>query len=929
MKRTQRGVTALAVTASVLTMTGVVGAGPAVASGAGYYVGGAGCSDSGSGSQGQPFCTISAAAAVAGAGDTVTVAPGTYNEQVTVANSGSAGSPVTFVSETPGAAVVTGGLHGFDVDGKSWVNISGFTINGTGAEGLYLANSSNLTVSANTITQSGHRVIGQNTAGVLLRNVSASLVTQNTSDDNSYYGFLLDSGTTGVTLLKNEASHNAEGWQRDANGIDVLSPGNFIYQNVLHDNEDSGLQFYPGGDNNVASGNVTYNNGDHGIDDLNVHGNVLTGNTVWNNCTDGINVEGTSSNFTVENNVSVDNAVNIQCIHGPQGADKSGRAGDIGIYDTATTGTTVDFNLAYQTQAGTRVFEWGPNGYTTLSAWQTGSGQGAHDLVANPSFSNPAAGDFRLREGSPAVDSANADAPNEQTTDIDGNQRVDDPYVANTGAGARDYDDRGAYEFQPSTVIWPTAALTATPCSGTAPVAVTVDASGSTEGSAAIVDYTFDFGDGTVVDAGGSPTATHTYANGRSYPVIVTVTDAIGLSDTALTVVHIAKPATLTAELTLSQTNGPAPMTVTADGSNSARASGPITGYTFDFGDGTVVGPQAAATAGHTYATPGTYTVTLTVTDASNNVSQATQTVTVLAPAGPTAALTLSPSKIIVPLAVVADATASTAGTSPIAGYTFDFGDGTAPVTVTSGKATHTYTKAGTFTVKVTVTDSASPTPATSQATGTVTAAAPSGPIRYIGRAAKENAQLTNTQSVVYMKSATKAGDALVMSVYLTGTTAGGPVTATDTQGDTFQTVADTADTSGHRTVVLAAFHAHALTSSDKITMGWPTATAHDIAVDEFAGISAVDQSVGASGPAGSFATGAVTTTAANELVFTAVGSASATSPAYAAGWLPLTAVSLTGSQVTPAYQPTTATGTFSATGTAAADWTAALVTFM
>src|SRR5512143_2171127 len=49
---------------------------------------GSNCSDSGSGTQTQPFCTISAAALKAVAGTTVQVAAGTYNEMVTVSKSG-------------------------------------------------------------------------------------------------------------------------------------------------------------------------------------------------------------------------------------------------------------------------------------------------------------------------------------------------------------------------------------------------------------------------------------------------------------------------------------------------------------------------------------------------------------------------------------------------------------------------------------------------------------------------------------------------------------------------------------------------------------------------------------------------------------------------------------------------------------------------
>ena len=65
------------------------------------------------------------------------------------------------------------------------------------------------------------------------------------------------------------------------------------------------------------------------------------------------------------------------------------------------------------------------------------------------------------------------------------------------------------------------------------------------------------------------------------------------------------------------------PVTADASGSSDADVNG-IASYTFDFGDGTVVGPQAAATATHTYAATGTFTVTVTVTDTAGQTDTAT-----------------------------------------------------------------------------------------------------------------------------------------------------------------------------------------------------------------------------------------------------------------------------------------------------------------
>jgi PKD repeat protein len=920
-----------ALTAVGATALGIAGltASPASAAWSVRFVGGANCSDAGTGSAAQPFCTISAGVAVAGAGDIVLVSPGTYNEQITVPNSGTDWAPVTIESGTPGAAVITGGVHGFVVAGKSSVIIDGFTVTGTSGEGVYLVDSSKLVVSRTTVTGAGHRAQGQTAAGFHLTNVTSSLLSKDTSDDNSDSGFWLDGTTTGVTLLRNEASRNAQGWQRNANGVNVMAPANTLIGNLVHDNEDSGIQFYPGGDNGIATDNVTYHNGDHGIDDLNVTGGVLTGNTVYGNCTDGINVEGTSGRYTVTNNISMDNAVSATCAHGPAGKDGKGRAGDIGLYDNAPTGSVVDYNLVYQTTPGTKLYDWGTNLYTTLAAFQTGSGQGAHDIAASPQFLNVTAGDFHVREGSPAIDSANSSAPGEQWFDADGVLRRDDPNVANTGVGTRGYDDRGAYEFRAGPATAPTAALTATPATGTAPVQITADASTSTEGTAAIVDYTFDFGDGTVVDTHGTPKASHLYTIGGTYGVKVTVTDSINLTSTTTTSVTVAQSPVLVAALSVSPNSGVAPFTVSADAFGSAPGASAIAGYTFDFGDGTVAGPQTGQTAQHSYTNAGTYTVTATVADTGGTTAQATASVTVIQPRPPVATVSVTPATFTAPLGVMADASGSTAGTAPIVDYTFDFGDGTVAGPQTAAKAPHTYTNAGTYTVTVTVTDAATPTPATSQATTTVTATPHTGPIYYAGRPAGEALTVTNTGTTVPVTTPSAGGDALVVSLYLSSTTPG-TVTATDSQGDVFTVVSDVFDTSKHHTVVLAAFNTHALGTGDTLTFTWPSASKHHIAVDEFAGITAVDQQATAAGPAGgtAFGVGPVTTPGTDELLFSAVGSANGTSPTFAAGWTPFLPVPLGTYMVSPAYRVVSATGSYSATGTTTAQWAASLVAF-
>lgn len=74
---------------------------------------------------------------------------------------------------------------------------------------------------------------------------------------------------------------------------------------------------------------------------------------------------------------------------------------------------------------------------------------------------------------------------------------------------------------------------------------------------------------------------------------------------------------------------GNAPFAVGLDASQTYPGRNPITGYTFDFGDGTTIPTGAATTASHTYTTPGTYTAKVTVTDTAGVTTTATKQIVV------------------------------------------------------------------------------------------------------------------------------------------------------------------------------------------------------------------------------------------------------------------------------------------------------------
>ncbi len=1023
---------ALAVAASFLTSASAYAS-------SNYIVDGtnSSCSDNGSGagSAAQPFCTIAAAAKKAQAGDTVSVIAGTYTGTgVNPTNTGVAGSPVTFAA-SPGVTI-SGGTKAFALSSKNYIVISGFTITGTSSYGISVSNGSNDTISGNTITGTGSHAIylsggsnntvsgntesyagtpqqGLSAYGIWLNNETGDLVKGNVTHDNSAHGIYLSGTTTGALVKGNTSYHNAYQWERNANGINDIAPGNSLIGNVTYANEDSGINIYPGGDSALVAENVTYGNGDHGIDDLNVTGGRIIGNTVYGNCSDGINVEGTSSNYLIENNISDNNATGAEVKptivnYSPYKTCAQRRNGNIGVYDTTAPGTTTaDYNLVYQSGSAPD-FIWGTATYTSWQAICNATGQDCHAIVADPQFVSAGAANFQLTAGSPAIDKANTAASGEQPADI---------------LGVSPYDDLGAYEYAGGggTQTGPTAQLSVTPSSGTAPLAVTADASASTAGSSPISSYTFDFGDGTTVGPQPGPTASHTFTAAGSYVVKVTATDGNGLTSQANQTVTVNPQATgPTAQLSVTPSSGTAPLAVTADASASTAGSSPISSYTFDFGDGTTVGPQPGPTASHTFTAAGSYVVKVTATDGNGLTSQANQTVTVNPQAtGPTAQLSVTPSSGTAPLAVTADASASTAGSSPISSYTFDFGDGTtvgpqpgptashtftaagsyvvkvtatdgngltsqanqtvtvnpqatgptaqlsvtpssgtAPLAVTADAsastagsspissytfdfgdgttvgpqpgptASHTFTAAGSYVVKVTATDGNG---LTSQANQTVTVnPQSSSPAKYVNQIATNYSTNSHTSGyvTVYRTAGVAAGDMIIATIQLTGTSAGA-ASGTDSKGDALSVVSDVSDGNGDRLITVAGIAVNGLAANDTITIRFPTASGYHMTADEVSGVTSVDQQSAASGTGSAFSSGSTGTTArSGEFVYATVATFGGTSLSWNSGWTALSSYTVGSTAIGRAYQIPKATGTFAASGTASGNWLAQVVTF-
>ena len=247
----------------------------------------------------------------------------------------------------------------------------------------------------------------------------------------------------------------------------------------------------------------------------------------------------------------------------------------------------------------------------------------------------------------------------------------------------------------------PNAVLTLNVTNGTAPLTINASTANSSSPNGTITSSTINFGDGSAPVAG--PNASHPYTSPGTFTVTATVTDSVGATASTTQKVTVS-PATPTATLSVTPTSGAAPLSVSASLQSSSSPDGTIISgsSTINFGDGTTA---TGLTASHTYSSPGTFTVTGTVTDSNGMTATAVQQVMV-AKAAPTAVLTVTPVSGKTTLKVTASLTQSTSpdGTISSSGGTINFGDGTP--TVVGLTASHTYYVPGTFTVTGTVTDS-------------------------------------------------------------------------------------------------------------------------------------------------------------------------------------------------------------------------------
>lgn len=619
-----------------------------------YVASTAPCSDSGNGTQADPYCDPQTALNAAAPGDIISIAGGDWGP-LTVSTSDltidAASGTRLWAAEGQGPGLL--------LNSVSNVTVSGLIVGSYSADSLEIVDSTGVDFDSGEVAGDGVTTLAIDGASSGIT-ISRSIVTT--------YG--VASADVGISIASG------------AQDIDIASDAI----------------------NNFTSG---------ALNAAGVSGLDVVGDTIQRSCVGAVQVTGGSTGVSIENNVFIDGSTaDDQVVASGCAADGLTWEPDVTVDASSASGATGDYNDFALYGAGdqddTAPYSWAGTSYASLAAFQAGTSQGAHDTDDTTTFGPLTAAYMSAIPpwGSPADFSANTSAPGALPTDFYGKS----PY--NT-RGAFQYQSpfpnltetasltqTGAYSISASDVLTdlPTA---------TDPFTLTFAWGDGTQTTESLTSKTYEI-----------YTQAHTYSAYGSYTLTVTLTDNEGDTVTKTLALDLSDPdPTLSLSLNTTQT-GVYTTQLGISSPAAAGVSYTIAlNETIAWGDGTTstaastVGGSTAVS--HTYAAAGDYTVTVNATDTGGDTAQSAIAVTEADPDPNLAAGLAVTGEDTSALGVSVSALTASPGlpyTLPLTDV-FEWGDGTSTTMATTAgaqiSATHSYAAPGVYTVTVEVSDGA------------------------------------------------------------------------------------------------------------------------------------------------------------------------------------------------------------------------------
>jgi parallel beta-helix repeat protein len=391
----------------------------------------------------------------------------------------------TYGTEDPSTTYTSPGVEaavrnaGIDTNGVDYIAIDGISVSAVNQFGIHVNGSDESTVENCSTTQSyydGIRVTTSTDVTVDSCTVShAGGVGINATGDADAIGDITISNNTVHDGGWNAADDAYVKWNAgikvwgganygDAGESDVtLIEGNTVYNQAdqFGDISGSGIWLDQWGNDGVIRYNKTYNNEAYGIilenplagaspiqtiyynlsygnlngisvnrdaSDIQVYNNTIYNNTNGGLICEGYGIQTDMDDNIFRNNISVGNGTNLVAILGCANDDDG-------------TGNAYS-NNAFGAEASDFI-EWGDSTfYSTYDAWESAYGGTTNSIEADPLMIDPANGNFRLRKGSPAV---NTGVNVGLTSDING-KPVPRKTYPNIGA----HENRVDFPFGPS-----------------------------------------------------------------------------------------------------------------------------------------------------------------------------------------------------------------------------------------------------------------------------------------------------------------------------------------------------------------------------------------------------------------------------------------------------------------------------------------------